>query len=283
MVSAIAADDTAYLRALVRERDRPRYYATLFAPAEIRDDLFALYGFAAEIARIPELVSEPPLGEIRLRWWSDALAEVSGRAGEGETPALRAVSAAIAKHRLPQSAFEALVEARSADLYSNPPASIGELEGRLGETESALFQLAAIVTGPAGPEVADAAGHAGVAYGIARRLSALAFDRARGRTIIPADILLSSGMSSTDFFAPKLHAGLPGAVTATVAVARGHLAEARRHVSILPVLVRAAFLPLAVVAPLLRRIENLGTEIGLREAQLSDIESLIRIGFARLR
>lgn len=282
MVSAIAADDTAYLRALVRERDRPRYYATLFAPAEIRDDLFALYGFAAEIARIPELVSEPQLGEIRLRWWSDALLGAGG-AGEGATPALRAISAVIAKHRLPLSAFEALVEARSADLYSNPPETVGDLEGRLGETESALFQLASIVTGAAGPEVADAAGHAGVAYGIARKLAVLASDRAQGRAIIPADILRASGISSADLFTPTPHQGLTGAVAATIAVARGHLAEAKRHVSTLPGPVRAAFLPLAVVAPLLRRIENLRTEIGVREAQLSDIESLIRIGFARLR
>ena len=283
MVSAIAADDIAYLSALVRERDRPRYYSTLFAPAEIRDDLFALYGFAAEIARVPELVSEPQLGEIRLRWWSDALAEASARGGEGETPALRAVSAVIAKHRLPVSAFEALIEARSIDLYSDPPASIGELEGRLGETESVLFQLAAIVAGAAGPEVADAAGHAGVAHGIARRLSMLAVDRALGRTILPADILRASEMSSAELFAPALHAGLPGAVAATAAVARGHLAEAKHRVSTLRRSVRTAFLPLAVVAPLLRRIENLGTEIGVREAQLSDIESLIRIGLARLR
>ncbi len=35
--------------ALVREADRDRYLATLFAPAEHRDALFALYAFNVEI------------------------------------------------------------------------------------------------------------------------------------------------------------------------------------------------------------------------------------------
>ena len=41
--------------ALVREADRDRYLATLFAPAVHRDALFALYAFNAEITRVREL------------------------------------------------------------------------------------------------------------------------------------------------------------------------------------------------------------------------------------
>ena len=109
-------DDITYLAGLVREADRPRYYSTLFAPAGIRGDLFALYGFAAEIERIPDQVSEPTLGEIRLRWWRDALTGGSEISGEGPSPALRAISAAIARHALPVGALLALIDARSADL-----------------------------------------------------------------------------------------------------------------------------------------------------------------------
>src|SRR6185503_550936 len=93
------ADDIAYLTALVRENDRPRYYATLFAPADKRSDLCALYGFAAEVARVPDQVSEPGPGEIRLRWWRDSLADAVS-SGVGSTPALRAVAATINRHRL---------------------------------------------------------------------------------------------------------------------------------------------------------------------------------------
>ena len=128
-------DDLAYLTSLVRESDRPRYYATLFAPAAARPDLFALYGFAVEIARVPDQVSDPTVGEIRLRWWQDSLVDTIAAGSAGSTPALRAIADTISRQRLPLAAFTAMIEARCADLYSDPPATVADLEGYLGETE----------------------------------------------------------------------------------------------------------------------------------------------------
>ena len=69
--------NAAHCAALVREHDRDRYLATLFAPAETRDALFALYAFAAEIGRVRDVAREPMPGEIRLQWWRDAIARDS--------------------------------------------------------------------------------------------------------------------------------------------------------------------------------------------------------------
>ena len=44
---------------LVRDADRDRYLATLFAPAAQRDALFSLYAFNVEIARVRELARKP--------------------------------------------------------------------------------------------------------------------------------------------------------------------------------------------------------------------------------
>ncbi len=272
-------DDVAYLMQLVRAHDRPRYYATLFAPLDVRDDLFAIYGFAAEIARVLDIVTEPQLGEIRLRWWSEELAAAApDRAG---APAVRAVAHLIDRHSLPLAPFQALIEARAADLYSDPPATLTDLEGQIGETESAVFQMAAVACG-AGSATADAAGHAGLAYGIARRLSAFASDRARGRSILPADILASEGLSASDVFAPSAPSALHRVVGILAAAARHHHEEARKRVATLPAHVQPAFLPLAVVEPLLRRIERLGPALIGYEARLSNLESLLRITSARL-
>lgn len=52
----------SYCADLVRRLDRDRYLCSLFAPEEARDDLFALYAFNLEVARIPETVSEPIWG-----------------------------------------------------------------------------------------------------------------------------------------------------------------------------------------------------------------------------
>jgi phytoene synthase len=277
------SDDTAYLMQLVRAHDRPRYYATLFAPAALRGDLFALYGFAVEIARVRDLVSEPALGEIRLKWWSEMLAEASYQEGGGDAPALRATAQAIARHKLPLASFEALADARGADLYSDLPATLTDLEGRMGETESALFQMAAIVAGASGPETAEAAGHAGVAYGMARRLASFARDRTQGRSIVPAELLETRGLSAEDTLTSTPRPGVYEAVGEMLDIARRHLDEARAHLAGVPRVARPVFLPLAVVAPLLDRVERLGSAIPEKEAGLSDLETLTRIGWARLR
>ena len=81
---------------VVREHDRDRFRTVLFAPADRRDALFALYAFNFEVARIPETVSQPMLGQIRLKWWMDAYsrgvrrpdstpAACSGRVGSRHT------------------------------------------------------------------------------------------------------------------------------------------------------------------------------------------------------
>ena len=61
------------IAAAVRIADRDRYLSALFAPAEARRHLLALYAFNAEIARVRESVTEPGIGEIRLQFWHDAL------------------------------------------------------------------------------------------------------------------------------------------------------------------------------------------------------------------
>ena len=57
----------------VRSNDGDRYLATLFAPADKRPFLFALYAFNLEIARVRETIHETMAGEIRLQWWRDVV------------------------------------------------------------------------------------------------------------------------------------------------------------------------------------------------------------------
>jgi phytoene synthase len=279
----LRADDLAYVTSLVRGADRARYFATLFAPAPLRPHLFSLYGFAAEIGTIPDKVSEAELGQIRLQWWSDALEEAAAGPAARDSPVLRALSQTISRFGLPTRALQHLATARSADLYADPPATVGDLEGLLGETESALFQLAALVLGSSGSETAQAAGHAGIAYGLMRRLQTFASDRARGRTILPADILAQEGLSASDIIAAAPPPGVAQAVAALIGLARSHLRLAGAGAARLRYPTMIGFLPLAVVGPALQRIERLGPALLHESVMLSDLELLRRLAGARLR
>src|SRR5437588_12374331 len=65
------ADRLSPVAALVRRHDPDRFQTVLFAPAARREALFALYAFNYEIARVREGVTQPMLGQVRLRWWRD--------------------------------------------------------------------------------------------------------------------------------------------------------------------------------------------------------------------
>ena len=67
----------------VRLHDWDRYLFTLFAPADVREDLFTILAFNTEIARIPDMVSEPLLGRIRLQWWQDSINKIYAGNSDG--------------------------------------------------------------------------------------------------------------------------------------------------------------------------------------------------------
>ena len=135
-------DAFAHCEALVRAADKDRFLATLFAPAEHRGALYALYAFNLEIARVREIVREPLAGEIRLQWWSDALAGI-GAGDVGSNPVAAALLATIARYRLPMEHLTGLIEARRFDLYDDPMPRLDDLEDYGRKTSSAVIELAA--------------------------------------------------------------------------------------------------------------------------------------------
>ena len=79
----MTAEASSHCEQLVREADKDRFLATLFAPAAQRPALFALYAFNAEIARVRDIAREPMPGEIRLQWWREVVEGGRVRGGEG--------------------------------------------------------------------------------------------------------------------------------------------------------------------------------------------------------
>lgn len=228
----------------VRAASPERYHATLYAPENKREALFALYAFDVEIAAIRERVREPLPGEIRLQWWRDALV---GAGGGGGHPVVTALIAAIHEHNLPAAAFENLLEARIFDLYADPMPSRTDLEGYCGEVYGAILQLAALILDfDAAPGAAEAAGHGGCAQGMAFLLRSMPQQRARGQCFIPRDILSATGSSPEAFSRGESGPNERAAVDAFSALARDHLARFEAAAHGLPATLRPAFLPLAV-------------------------------------
>jgi phytoene synthase len=245
-------DAFAYCAELVRQADRDRFLAALFAPAAARDALLALYAFNVEITRVRDAAREPLAGEIRLQWWSEVVA--GGRSEEASAnPVSAALLMAMERHGLPADALSSLIEAHRFDLYDDLMASIADLESYTLRTFSALIALAARILGA---DATPAAEPAGVAYGITALLRSFPLHAARRQLYVPEELLTRHGVHPHDVFAGKSSPALVAALAELRRLARDRVAAAREPLITLPQRVLPAFLPVALVRPWLERLER---------------------------
>lgn len=246
----------AHCDAAVREADKDRWLASLFAPVGRRPDLMALYAFNLEIACVRERVSEPLPGEVRLQWWRDVLAG-EARGDVLGHPVAAAVTNMVARHRLAVQPLLSLIDARVFDLYDDPMPTVGDLEGYCGETSSALMQIAALILAEGrDPGTADVAGHAGIAYAVAGLLRSFALHAGRGQVFVPADILSAQGVNRDDVVSGRDSPGLRKALSAMRDLAHRHLVASERLMGSADVTAMAALAPVATVASRLSRLES---------------------------
>lgn len=251
----MSIDSFAHCEALVREQDRDRWLAALFAPVERRPHLVALYAFNAEIARVRSVVRTPMAGEIRLQWWRDALAG-EGHGDVRSNPVAAALLDTIAACGLPVAPLLDLIEARSFDLYDDPMPSLDALYGYVRKTSSATIALAARILAGPDPVVAALAGPAGLGWGLARLVQAVPAHSSRGQIYLPSDLLGDHGVDPADLSARRASPGLVAALADLRARARLELVEAGRATAMVPAAARPAFLPAALAGPLLDRLDR---------------------------
>ena len=184
--------------ALARTVDYDRYLSALFAPAASREALFALIAFNHEIARIPEAVSEPMLGHIRLQWWREVVeaAYAGGPARRHEvalplTDAIRACS-------LARAPFDTLLDAREGNLEEGVPTDLVALERYAAATGGALTALMLQACGAGSGAALEAARQVGTAWALIGTLRAAPVAAAEGRVMLPADLLAEAGIAAAD-------------------------------------------------------------------------------------
>lgn len=268
----------------LRETDRDRYAAVLYLPEGAREAAAALYAFNAEIAAIPDKVSEPMIGEIRLSWWREVL---DGNRESGDNPVAIAVRETLAQHDLAPQPLLELLDARVFDLYNDPMPDRTALEAYCGQTGSVLLQMVALCAGAQRCDVlADACGHGGVALRMSEILRRLPADRSRGKCPFPLAMLEATGLSLDDWLKGDPDTRHANAVGAFVGLAREHRGKAIAAINRLDKSLRAVFLPLASAGLWLQAAERKGAMVVLDGVTLSPLRrqlSLARAAVLGLR
>jgi phytoene synthase len=234
----------------VREDDKDRFLAALFAPAALRGGLFALYAFDLEISGVAQRVHEPQAGEIRLQWWRD-VAEGFRDAEARASPIAAALVETIAAADLPRDPILSAIDAHALDLAQAPFADVQALEDYGRDTGGAILQLAALALDPSADRalLRAAAEPAGIAITVVNILRRFAHDVARGQVRVPSDLLAHHKVAVDQVLAGVASPALTEALADLRAHGRRHYDAAVAGMRDVAVATRPAFL-VARLAPL---------------------------------
>jgi phytoene synthase len=245
-----------FCEARVRETDKDRYLATLFAPERHRGPLFALYAFDGEIAHVRDRISLPLPGEVRLQWWRDILTGV-GTGDAAAAPIASGLLAVVQRYALPVPALLDLIDTRTFDLYDDPMATLAALDDYAAGTSVAIVRLAArILNDGSDPGQEALACHAGTAATITAMLQRLPLHSARGQRYVPDDLLARHGAEAADLHSGRITPQLRAALAELREIVRRHLAALRMADDGVPERLLPAFLPVSLIAPTLARMEQ---------------------------
>lgn len=177
--------------------------AALFAEPALRGRLFTLYAFYHEIAKVPDTVSEAVVGEMRLAWARDAVADLFA-----DPPKVRRhdIYEALSELREApgcpdQATLTALVEARAADLGQGPFPTKQDRRDYIDRTAVTLMRAAVQLLKPdvdLGGEPGAAIMAAGRLWGFVGLLRAFPALCEAGRPPFSADELAASKLTEMD-------------------------------------------------------------------------------------
>lgn len=249
------SDPFAHCEQVVREADKDRFLATLFAPANRRPALMALYAFNAEVARVRDAIRDSMAGEVRLQWWRDAL-ERPGSGDARANPVAAALLDTVIRFRMPVAELLDLIEARSFDLYDDPMPTVAALDAYVDKTSSTLIGLACRLLDPQA-ELPAAIRHAGRAYALAGLLRTFPVHAARGQLYVPLELLERHGAPAQDILAGRATPEIIATLADLRGIARAHLDAYQQASATLPANLVSALLPVALVPAYLAKLERL--------------------------
>jgi NADH dehydrogenase [ubiquinone] 1 alpha subcomplex assembly factor 6 len=243
-----------------RKFDSPSFTLQTFIPPSSRDAYLSIRALNVELARIPDLVSNPTVGALRMQFWRDNLTRTFANTPPKEPVAILlhyALASLQSRHpgistSVMKGWFMKVINAREQYMDNRPYASLDALENYAENTYSTLMYLT-LANVPLQSMAADhVASHIGKATGIAavlRGLPLIAFPTPpnhhsnnavfngglgggqgtrQGAVVLPLDVMAEAGVKEEEVLRHGAGAsGLKDAIFAVATRANDHLITAR--------------------------------------------------------
>ena len=222
-----------YCLAQVRQGDRDRYLALLFAPASARSALAAIAAFNLELARAASEITESMLGLVRLQWWREAVEEIRAGGAVRRHQVAEALASATRAHGLSTDRMLAMIASREEELESEGAPTQAVFDARADATAANLIRLSLQAVGldPEETDLLAASASVGRAYATVGCARSVLLDARRRRIRLPVEALAEAGVDQGQLLELRQQPALPTCLRLLAEGAASDL-QAARQVSI---------------------------------------------------
>lgn len=180
-----------------RKHDYENFLATLLLPPGARESTIAIRAFNVSVAQVQDQVSQGTIGQMRMKFWADALEGVYQNAPPAQ-PVVIQLGKAVSKHKLTKQWLQRLVTSREDHLLAKSFGTVAEVEDYAEKSTSSVLYLTLECLGVKNVHADHAASHIGRAQGLVTLLRALPYDSQKSRVYIPLDLLVQHKVSQND-------------------------------------------------------------------------------------
>ncbi|KHJ35234.1 putative squalene phytoene synthase protein [Erysiphe necator] len=249
-----------YCSNLIQKFDSPSFTLQTFIPTTSRDAYLSIRALNVELARIPELISSPKIGALRMEFWRDNINKIfEGIPPKGPVAIL--LSNAISSLHLQHAGIQTgmikawclkIINAREKYMDNRPYTNMEALEDYAENTYSNILYITLAALPVNSLTVDHIASHIGKANGIAAVLKGLPliafpsnsnhyinsaksilesggkFNGSREAVVLPLDVMTKIGLKEEDVYRLGSNApGLKDAVFTVATRANDHLITAK--------------------------------------------------------
>ncbi|XP_055943348.1 NADH dehydrogenase (ubiquinone) complex I, assembly factor 6-like [Argiope bruennichi] len=254
-ISTKKFDSYQYCQEVVRKYDYENYLCTLLLSEPVKSAAFAVRAFNVEIAQVRDSVSTSTIGEMRMKFWKDALDKTYNN-NPPEQPVIQELAKVINRVKLSKSWLLRLIASRESLLTDKPFVSVKDLENYCDQAVVSIYYLILQASGISDVHCDHAASHIGKSQGIGNFLRGIPFNASRGRLFLPLEIMSKHKISQEMLFHADQKKKLQDAVFELSTVAHQHLKLARKLSPDLPKQVKRIFLPAVATETYLKTLEE---------------------------
>ncbi|KAJ9589879.1 hypothetical protein L9F63_016997 [Diploptera punctata] len=251
---------TEYCLDLVRQYDYENFLCTLLLPSESRASAFAVRAFNIEIARVQDQVSDPRLGQMRMKFWEESVEKIFANDAPKHPVALE-LHRASKKHKLSKRYLKRLITSRADQLASSSFPNLEALEMYAENSVSSVYYLLLEASGVENIHADHVASHLGKAHGITNIIRSVPHNAPRQIISLPQDILLQHNVAHEAIFRARVTKEFKDVVFDVASRAKTHLDKARSLSKNIPKSASLLFLPAITIDSYLERLRLLDFDV----------------------